>query len=92
MMQGVHISGSNWQHSHALIFETNLSDLRMRPNVQYELRLRPVLKVGRKQISTGGSRVNKARVRFFISGSNINQNLKGFEIPQVSTHTIYTRI
>ena len=86
MMQGVHISGSNWQHSHALIFETNLSDLRMRPNVQYELRLRPILKVGKKQISTGSSRVNKARVRFFISGSNINQNLKGFEIPQVSTH------
>ena len=48
MMNGVHISGSNWQHSHALIFETNLSDLRIRPNVQYELRLRPILKVGTK--------------------------------------------
>ena len=86
MMNGVHISGSNWQHSHALIFETNLSDLRIRPNVQYELRLRPILKVGTKETSTGSSRVNKARVRFFISGSNINQNLKDFEIPQVSTH------
>ena len=86
MMNGVHISGSNWQHSHALIFETNLSDLRIRPNVQYELRLRPILKVGTKETSTGSNRVNKARVRFFISGSNINQNLKDFDIPLVSTH------
>ena len=85
MMNGVHISGSNWQHSHALVFETNLSDLRMRPNVQYELRLRPILKVGTKETSTGSNRINKARVRFFISGSNINQNLKGFETSLIST-------
>ena len=85
MMNGVHISGSNWQYPDSLVFETNLSDLRMRPNVQYELRLRPILKVGTKETSLGGTRINKARVRFFISGSNINQNLKDFEIPLTST-------
>src|SRR6056300_48016 len=85
MMNGVHISGSNWQYPDSLVFETNISDLRMRPNVEYELRLRPILKVGKKETSLGGTRIDKARVRFFVSGSKINQNLKDFEIPLTST-------
>ena len=86
MMAGVHISGSNQLNAKAIVFETNLSNLKVRPNVQYELKLRPILKVGQKFSDIENSKlVSQARVRFFISGSKINQNLKDFEKPQGSS-------
>src|SRR5210317_395872 len=49
----------------------------MRPNVDYELKLRPILKVGEKDILQDDGTVLKqprAKIRFYISGSKINQN------------------
>jgi len=77
MMNGVHISGSNGAADETIVFETKLSNIKIRPDVDYELRLRPVLKVGEKDIlQPDGSvlRQAKAKVRFYISGSKINQD------------------
>ena len=77
MMGGVHISGSNGGADETIVFETKLSNLKMRPNVDYELKLRPILKVGEKDILQDDGTVLKqprAKIRFYISGSKINQN------------------
>jgi len=77
MMNGVHISGSNGGADETIVFETKLSNLKIRPDVDYELKLRPVLKVGKKDVlQPDGSVEQKARakVRFYISGSKVNQN------------------
>ena len=86
MMNGVQISGSNELFGNAIVFETKLSNLKVRPNTQYELKLRPILKVGQKfPTIENTTSVAQARVRFFISGSKINQDLRGFEKPQGSS-------
>ena len=77
MMNGVHISGSNGGADETIVFETKLSNLKVRPDVDYELKLRPVLKVGQKDVLQPDGSVEqkaKAKVRFYISGSKINQN------------------
>jgi hypothetical protein len=77
MMNGVHISGSNGGADETIVFETKLSNLKIRPDVDYELKLRPVLKVGEKDVlqpDGGVEQKARAKVRFYISGSKVNQN------------------
>ena len=38
MMNGVHISGSNGAADETIVFETKLSNIKIRPDVDYELR------------------------------------------------------
>jgi len=81
-MNGVIISGSNGMADESIIFETKTEDLRVRPDTDYELKLRVILKVGEKDtIKDDGSILQqaKAKVRLFLSGSNIAQNTKGLE-------------
>ena len=82
-MNGVIISGSNGMVDESIVFETKTSDLRVRPDVDYELKLRAILKVGEKDIlQSDGTTLQQAKgkVRFYLSGSKIEQDLKGIEL------------
>ncbi len=81
-MNGVLISGSNGMADESIIFESKTSNLKVRPDTDYELKLRAILKVGEKdKINADGttSQEARAKVRFYLSGSKIEQNIRSLE-------------
>ena len=83
MMNGVIISGSNGMADETIVLETKTSDLRVRPDVDYELKLRAILKVGEKDVlQPDGTTLQQAKgkVRFYLSGSRIEQDLNGIQL------------
>jgi hypothetical protein len=80
-MNAVLISGSNTLSDESILFETTTPKIKLRPNVDYTLYVNAVLKTaGTDVLQDDGSILNnqpKAKVRFYVSGSNLGQELKG---------------
>ena len=80
LMNAVLISGSNSRPDESIVFETTTSNLKLRPNVDYTLFVNAVLKTGEKDVLQSDGTIlqqSRAKTRFYISGSNLSQDLKG---------------
>ena len=83
LMNAVLVSGSNTLTDESILFETTTPKIKLRPNVDYTLYVNAVLKTtGTDVLQDDGSILNnqpKAKVRFYVSGSNLGQDLKGIK-------------
>jgi hypothetical protein len=83
LMNAVLISGSNWKADESIVFETTTPKIKLRPNVDYNLSVNAILKTGEKDIFKDEGIVesqSRAKVRFYVSGSKLSQNLKGLKV------------
>ena len=83
LMNAVLISGSNWKADESIVFETTTPKIKLRPNVDYNLSVNAILKTGEKDIHKDEGIVesqSRAKVRFYVSGSKLSQDLKGLKV------------
>ena len=80
LMNAVLVSGSNSKVDESILFETKTPKVKIRPNVDYTLFVNAVVKTAKTDVLQADGSVlgnqSKAKVRFYLSGSNLGQDLK----------------